>query len=64
MMEMMWEYLIQLYGNFFSITIESGSKRGCMIILFGYTVTSHINKDVNDVCLFNMIMMKYCLSFQ
>ena len=29
-----------------------------MIILIGYTVISHNDKDVNDVCLFNMIMMK------
>ena len=63
MMEMMCKYLI-FNGTFFNITMGSECKRGCMYILFGYTVISHNNKDVNYVCLFNMIMMKYCLSFQ
>ena len=67
MMDMICDYFYREYNYnllFFIIPVGSESMRGCMIILFGYKVIPHKNKYVNYVCLFNMIMMKYCLSFQ
>ena len=39
-------------------------KRGFVIILIEDTVISHDDNGVNDVCIFNMIILEYLLIFQ
>ena len=37
-------------------------KRGCVFILIENIVISYDNNYVNDVCIFNMIILEYCFN--